>query len=398
MARAPTWTRSSGPDGALYVQTYDGFFRAGPERRHLPLRLHRRRRRRRARTRARSRSAATASRFSSARLGRRRPTRGTSATARPSTEANPTHTYAEAKRYTADADRHLRRRRARTPRRSPSTCSPRPTRRAADDHGHAEPGPAGQRRHLHAPRHRHADRDRRRRQRRRHGPSTASTAATWQELRRRRSGARSPATYTIEYRSTDRTGNVEATKSVTFTIAVPDNCTTNLNDEFDGTALDPKWTVLRPTPAALSFVDGALRIKVRDGDMIGGTRRRRRTCCCRTRPRASWQIHDQARRLDARQRGRAGRLRPLAASEDPNTFAKITYISRAPSRSTSGWRRATTRPRSRPGRRSPRRDGDVWLRVSADGVGHYIAEGSVNGEDWQQIAGADRRTSATPRR
>ena len=51
--------------------------------------------------------------------------------------------------------------------------------------------------------------------------------------------------YLIEFRSTDRTGNVEATKSVTFTIAVADNCPTNFNDEFNGTALDPKWTVLR---------------------------------------------------------------------------------------------------------------------------------------------------------
>ena len=40
--------------------------------------------------------------------------------------------------------------------------------------------------------------------------------------------------YLIEFRSTDRTGNVEATKSVTFTIAVADNCLTNFNDEFGG--------------------------------------------------------------------------------------------------------------------------------------------------------------------
>ena len=29
LGRGPTWTRSSAPDGALYVQVYDGFFRAG---------------------------------------------------------------------------------------------------------------------------------------------------------------------------------------------------------------------------------------------------------------------------------------------------------------------------------------------------------------------------------
>ena len=45
---------------------------------------------------------------------------------------------------------------------------------------------------------------------------------------------------------TDRTGNVEAVKSVSFTIAVADNCLTDFNDEFNGTTLDAgRWTVVR---------------------------------------------------------------------------------------------------------------------------------------------------------
>ena len=89
-----------GPDGALYVQTYDGFFRAGPDvgiyrydyvggaadagRRAAGVADRRA-------TRSASRAPAPAA----------SPTSGTSATAQTSTEANPTHTYAEAKRYTA---------------------------------------------------------------------------------------------------------------------------------------------------------------------------------------------------------------------------------------------------------------------------------------------------------
>ena len=45
-----------------------------------------------------------------------------------------------------------------------------------------------------------------------------------------------PGDYTVEYRSMDRANNVEATKTLTFTIAVIQNCEPDLNDEFDGTA------------------------------------------------------------------------------------------------------------------------------------------------------------------
>ncbi len=69
-----------------------------------------------------------------------------------------------------------------------------------------------------------------------------------------------PGMYLIEFRSTDRTGNVEAIKSVTFTIAVPENCPTNLNDEFTGPTLDPKWTILRAERRGTVVPDGALRM------------------------------------------------------------------------------------------------------------------------------------------
>ena len=81
----------------------------------------------------------------------------------------------------------------------------------------------------------------------------------------------------------------------------------------------------RRTPR--SFADGALRIKVRDGDMIGGTATAQNVL------------------LQDAPVGLAGRSRPsstsptltnegeqagfvLWQSESPNTFAKITYISK----------------------------------------------------------------------
>ena len=54
-----------------------------------------------------------------------------------------------------------------------------------------------------------------------------------------------PGDYVIEYRSRDRAGNVEATKSVSFGIRVIMNCPTNLNDEFDAGPLNGKWTITR---------------------------------------------------------------------------------------------------------------------------------------------------------
>ncbi len=133
----------------------------GSERRHLPLRLHRRRAdaERGAARACRSATSASASRRGSSGGVSYEWEFGDGAT---STEANPTHKYPEAKRYTAkltvtygdggkdsntiDVDVLAAGRRD----------------RADHDRG-LQPGPAGQRRHLHAAGHAHADGDRRRR-------------------------------------------------------------------------------------------------------------------------------------------------------------------------------------------------------------------------------------------
>ncbi|HEX6020494.1 MAG TPA: ThuA domain-containing protein, partial [Solirubrobacter sp.] len=58
-----------------------------------------------------------------------------------------------------------------------------------------------------------------------------------------------PGTHTVEFRSRDRSGNVEELKQLTVTIEAPgggggESCLPQ-SDEFDAAALDPKWTVLR---------------------------------------------------------------------------------------------------------------------------------------------------------
>ncbi len=82
----------------------------------------------------------------------------------------------------------------------------------------------------------------------------------------------------------------------------------------------------------------------------------------------------------------------LWQGENPNTFAKITYISKG-TFAQYEWvatRNGTAQISAGPQISTP--DGDVWLRVSTNGSGTYVAEGSTNGEDWQQIAGDDHES------
>src|SRR5690606_23977649 len=79
--------------------------------------------------------------------------------------------------------------------------------------------------------------------------------------------------YTVHYRSTDLAGNVEQAKQVSFTVEKfpPTNdCLTSATDEFDGNALDSKWTVVNPDAAGNQTVaNGKLTTTLLSGD-IGG--------------------------------------------------------------------------------------------------------------------------------
>ena len=374
-----------GPDGALYVQTYDGFFRAGPN-----IGIYRYDYVGGAPTPgANPRAFAIgnrAVRFSSAGSGGVAWEWDFGDGSAKSNEANPTHTYAEAKRYTATltvtyADGAKDTKSVTVDVLAQPDETP-PTTTAALTP--AQPGSGGTYQR----------------------PVTVTLTATdaaggsgvesteyrvnggdWTSYERpiRRE---QPGMYLIEFRSTDRTGNVEAVKSVSFTIEVADNCLEDFNDEFnEGPINTDRWkTILRPNPDAVSFADGAMRIKVRNGDMIGGTATAQNVLL-QDAPSGSWQIQTKLDVSTLVNEGeQAGFI--LWQGENPNTFAKITYISKGTFAQYEWVATRAGQSTISPGPQISTPDGDVWLRVSSNGSGIYIAEGSTNGEDWQQIAGA----------
>ena len=100
------------------------------------------------------------------------------------------------------------------------------------------------------------------------------------------------------------------------------------------------------------------------------------------------------------ERGPAGGPRAVERATNPNTFAKIVYINkgtRAPLRVCGDTR--GRRPDIQAGPTfSPARRARPTCACGTNGDGAYIAEGSLDGEEWLPISAADRRTSATPRR
>ena len=81
-----------------------------------------------------------------------------------------------------------------------------------------------------------------------------------------------PGTYDVDYRATDKVGNVSAVKTISFRILSGAGCTAARSDEFDGTTLGAQWqrhTRNGGTPAsAFTFVgrpaahaDGGLRAR-----------------------------------------------------------------------------------------------------------------------------------------
>ena len=98
------------------------------------------------------------------------------------------------------------------------------------------------------------------------------------------------------------------------------------------------------TPRAAPSSTGALRITVRNGDMIGGTATAKNVLL-QDAPAGQLAGDDQARRLDAHHRGRSGRASSSGAREPEHVREDHLHLQGQLRRSTSGWRRATARPR-----------------------------------------------------
>jgi PKD repeat protein len=193
-----------------------------------------------------------------------------------------------------------------------------------------------------------------------------------------------PADYTVEYRSIDQANNVEGAKQLTFTISVLKNCTPDLNDEFDGTALDPKWQRLRPDDTALTLGDGFLDLEIRAGDFIGGTASAKNVLL-QDAPDGPFMV---TTRLDVRDLGEEGQQAGLVLwnSENPNTFAKIVFINKGSFRQFEYVATRNNQQDIRVGPNFQTAPREAYVRVRTDGEGFYIAEASVDGESWQQIS------------
>lgn len=146
-----------------------------------------------------------------------------------------------------------------------------------------------------------------------------------------------PGNHVVEFRSADGEGNVEAMRSVSFRIAGVAPC---LSDEFDASALHPKWSFVHPTSEEPELAGGSLVYRLGSGDLEGPGRVLRPADPGR-RLRGRREVHGRpdGRRLHrghGRPRRRAGRPDALPGRQQP-------HADRAG-------------PGGRPGRRVPRAD------------------------------------------
>ena len=367
-----------GPDGALYVQVYDGFFRAGPNAgiwrydyvggpstpgaspKAFPI-------------------GGLEVRFSSAGSGGVSYEWDFGDGSATSDAPNPTHTYAEARTYTAtltvtyadgttdskDVDVEV----------IAAVDDDAPTTTATTDPA----DPNGTR------------------------PVTVTLAATdgsgsgvdrteyrvnggnWQEY----TGPftlSEPDAYTVDYRSVDRASNEETAKTLQFTITVLINCDPDLNDEFDGTELSDAWTVAgdRRDDTALAVAGGELALKFRAGDLIGNTATAKNVLL-KDAPDEQWMVTTRMRVTELTDEGQQAGL-VLWQGENPNTFAKIVYINKG---TTRRFEYVATRDGAQDIQAGPTFSAsarEAYLRVRTNGNGTYIAEGSLDGDEWMPIA------------
>ena len=189
--------------------------------------------------------------------------------------------------------------------------------------------------------------------------------------------------HVVQYRATDRAGNVEAPKQATFTIVLPD-CS-GLNDEFDGPNLDPRWDVLRGDASARSFSNGRLNLEVLPGDMIGGTASAQNVLL-QDAPFSPWVAETKLNVADLDSGGEQAGLM-IWQSEDPNNFAKVVFIHKPDGVEWVEYVLTTDGAT----RRLPNTgalgdiEGDVYLRAISNGTGTIVPQYSLDGQTWNPV-------------
>ena len=177
-----------------------------------------------------------------------------------------------------------------------------------------------------------------------------------------------------------------AVKTLQFTITVLINCSPDLNDEFDGAALSDAWTVAgnRRDNTAIAVAGGELALKFRSGDLIGNTASAKNVLL-KDAPDEQWMVTTRMRVTELTDEGQQAGL-VLWQGENPNTFAKIVYINKG---TTRRFEYVATRDGAQDIQAGPTFSAsarEAYLRVRTNGNGTYIAEGSLDGDEWLPIA------------
>ena len=193
-----------------------------------------------------------------------------------------------------------------------------------------------------------------------------------------------PADYVITYRSTDFAGNREGIRAVTFSIQLVERCETPVSDEFNGSALSPDWEVLRRDDTAISVGGGRLSLAVRAGDMLGGTATAKNVLLKPAPAEGNWTATTKfdASALDAEGQ-QAGLM--LWSSENPNTFAKIVFIDKGTFEQFEYYTTVNGSAGVLQTQEVTNPPGDVYLRARSNGAGTIFAEWSYDGNEWNQI-------------
>ncbi len=199
--------------------------------------------------------------------------------------------------------------------------------------------------------------------------------------------------HVVQFRSRDRAGNVEAIRSVAFEIAFPDapsggSCLPQ-SDEFGGGALDDKWDVLRQAGGGPQVANGNLTLPFLPGDFIANDQLASNTLLQDT-PNGPWTA---TVKVDASTVNDSGEQAGLVVwkSEQPNSFTKIVAI-RAGS-GTNQFEHIVTRDGSvnppiaqsitqAPGGQFPE---DLLLRARYDGTAVIAEFSGDDGASWTRI-------------
>jgi PKD repeat protein len=203
--------------------------------------------------------------------------------------------------------------------------------------------------------------------------------------------------HSVEFRSTDFAGNVEATDSVEFAIGTPAEsfCTT---DQFDGTALnDARWDVLNPG-AGLTVANGKLGLELFNSDLYQNTNNARNTVLQDLPADTGWTITTRLNIAGVDANGEQAGL-ALYKSQGPpnanNVYAKATFIQTGTGPrgfefipTDGGQLPIPTGESFVPVPEGLPADADVSVRLRSDGY-VVVAEYSVDGTTgWTQIGKA----------